>query len=447
MEASLGHIMDLPKSDIGVELKRRTFAPTLIVSPGKEKIVDRLKKLASKADHVFLAPDPDREGEAIAAHLEMQLRPVIKAGADIRRVTFNEITQKAVKAAFLKARDVNENLVDAQQTRRVLDRLVGYQISPLLWDKVRRGLSAGRVQTVALRMIVEREREINAFQPVEYWNVGATLQPEGKAEFVARFTGSDGESARVANGVDAEGKEQFLSGALPSGSATTAVTDQLNRAAWSVVSVERKERKRKPTAPYTTSKLQQDASGRLGFNVRRTMGVAQRLYEGVEIGAEGTVGLITYMRTDSTRTSDDSIQEARTYVQEKFGATHLPDAPLDYKGKKDAQDAHEAIRPTHVEYTPEFLAPYLSDEQARLYKLIWTKFVSSQMAPAAFDQTTIEIAAKADRTYDFRISGSIQTFDGYLAVWESASEDTILPEVIAGQTLTPLASQPGAEVH
>ena len=443
VEASIGHIMDLPKNDIGVELKHRTFEPTLIVSPGKEKIVDRLRKLASKADSVFLAPDPDREGEAIAAHLAMQLTPMLKKGATIQRVTFNEITQKAVKAAFQHARPVNENLVDAQQTRRVLDRLVGYQISPLLWDKVRRGLSAGRVQTVALRLIVEREREINAFVPVEYWNIAADLQPALKpakgTDFTAKFTGIDGYSSRVANGVDAEGKEQWLAGALPNQVETDKVLAQLKSAKWSVASVERKERSRKPTAPYITSKLQQDASNRLGFNVRRTMGVAQRLYEGIELGPLGTVGLITYMRTDSTRASVDSIAAARDFVKKSLGAQYLAKDVIDYKGKSDAQDAHEAIRPTNPEYTPDSIKQYLSDEQYKLYKLIWQKFVSSQMAPAVFDQTTIEIAAKSDRTYDFRISGSILKFKGFLAVWETASEDTLLPDLKAGDSLSALA--------
>jgi DNA topoisomerase-1 len=442
VEASIGHIMDLPKNDIGVELKRRTFEPTLIVSPGKEKVVAHLRKLASKADAVYLAPDPDREGEAIAAHLSMQLKPMLKKGATIQRVTFNEITQKAVKEAFLHAREVDENLVDAQQTRRVLDRLVGYQISPLLWDKVRRGLSAGRVQTVALRLIVEREREINAFQPVEYWNIDANLKPGKGTDFKAKFTGIDGVTSRVANGTDEEGKEQFLSGALPNEAETNKVLAQLNKATWSVASVERKERKRNPTAPYITSKLQQDASNRLGFNVRRTMGVAQRLYEGIEIGKQGTVGLITYMRTDSTRASDDSIKAARDYVQKALGAKYLAATAIDYKGKKDAQDAHECIRPTNVEFTPDSIKQYLSDEQYRLYKLIWQKFVSSQMAPAVFDQTTIEIAAKADRTYDFRISGSILIFKGFLAVWDVASEDAILPDVKAGDALTALSVDP-----
>ncbi|MCL2660585.1 MAG: DNA topoisomerase, partial [Acidobacteriaceae bacterium] len=344
VEASLGHIMDLPKNDIGVELKHRTFEPTLIVSPGKEKIVDRLKRLAARADAVYLAPDPDREGEAIAAHLAMQLAPVVKDRKKVRRVSFNEITQKAVKAAFEHAGEIDQNLVDAQQTRRVLDRLVGYQISPLLWDKVRRGLSAGRVQTVALRLIVEREQEINDFKSIEYWNIDADLNPDGKQSFRARFTGVNGIASRVANGVDEAGKELFLANALPDKEAVDEVIGELGSAKWAVRSIEKKERRNNPRAPYTTSKLQQDAASRLGFNVRRTMGVAQRLYEGVEIGSEGTIGLITYMRTDSTRVSAEAIAEAREYIG-KFGERYLPQTPNQYAGKKQeqAQDAHEAI--------------------------------------------------------------------------------------------------------
>jgi DNA topoisomerase I len=449
VEASIGHIMDLPKNDIGVELKKRTFEPTLIVSPGKEKVVDRLKKLASKADMVYLAPDPDREGEAIAAHLSMQLLPMVKDKSKVRRVTFNEITKKAVNAAFAHARDVDENLVDAQQTRRVLDRLVGYQISPLLWDKVRRGLSAGRVQTVALRLIVEREQEINDFVPVEYWTINAALKPSPDGqEFVARFIGIDGVASRVPNGTDESGKELFIASALPNKERIEAVLAQLEKAKWSVRSVERKERRRNPTAPFTTSKLQQDASGRLGFNVRRTMGVAQRLYEGVELGNEGTVGLITYMRTDSTRVSPDAIVEAREYIEKKLGPQYLPAKQNEYKSKKDAQDAHEAIRPTSVSYTPDGIRKYLSDEQYKLYKLIWQRFVASQMVPAVFDQTTVDIAAVADRTYDFRVSGSVLKFDGYLKVYEQVkveskkdeedddSDDKRLPELKDGQALT-----------
>jgi DNA topoisomerase-1 len=331
-------------------------------------------------------------------------------------VTFNEITQKAVKAAFAHARDVDENLVDAQQTRRVLDRLVGYQISPLLWDKVRRGLSAGRVQTVALRLIVEREQEINDFKPVEYWTIDAQLEPTaGKQSFTARFVGVNGVPSRVANGKDADGKEQFLANALPDKDAVDEVVGELERAKWSVRSVEKKERRNNPKAPYTTSKLQQDAAGRLGFNVRRTMGVAQRLYEGVEIGSEGTVGLITYMRTDSTRVSADAIADAREFIA-KLGPQYLPASANEYVGKKQAQaqDAHEAIRPTNVKFTPDSIRKYLSDEQFRLYRLIWQRFVSSQMTPAIFDQTTVDIVAQAKLAYDFRVTGSVLKFDGHL---------------------------------
>jgi DNA topoisomerase I len=414
VEASIGHIMDLPKNDIGVELANRTFEPTLIVSPGKEKVVAHLKKLAAKMEWVYLAPDPDREGEAIAAHLSMQLLPMMKDKSKLRRVTFNEITQKAVKAAFEHARDIDENLVDAQQTRRVLDRLVGYQVSPLLWDKVRRGLSAGRVQTVALRLIVEREQEINDFKPVEYWTVDAELDPgKGRQTFSAKLVGVNGEPLRVANGTDKDGKELFLANALPDKEATDEVVAHLERAKWRVRSVEKKERRRNPSAPYTTSKLQQDASSRLGFNVRRTMGVAQRLYEGVEIGNEGTVGLITYMRTDSIRVSPDAVAEAREYIA-KLGPRYLPEKAVEYKGKKDAQDAHEAIRPTSVAFTPESIRRYLSDEQFRMYRLIWQRFVSSQMTQAVFDQTTVDIEAKADHSYDFRVTGSVLKFDGFL---------------------------------
>jgi DNA topoisomerase-1 len=419
VEASIGHIMDLPKNDIGVELKRRTFAPTLIVSPGKEKVVDRLKKLAAKSDAVFLAADPDREGEAIAAHLKFQLLPSMKDKSKLRRVTFNEITKKAVQAAFLHTRDIDENLADAQQTRRVLDRLVGYQISPLLWDKVKRGLSAGRVQTVALRLIVEREREINAFQPVEYWNIDALLSPasskDGSQQFTARMVGVAGRPVRVANGVDADGKELFLANALPDKPAVDEVMAQLEKATWTVRSIEKKERRQNPRAPFTTSQLQQQAAGRLGFNVRRTMGVAQRLYEGIELGSEGTVGLITYMRTDSTHMSADAVTEIRDWVNKKFGSSYLPATPNAYKSKKDAQEAHEAIRPTSIANVPDQIRRYLSDEQFRLYKLIWERAVTSQMTPAVFDQTTVDIAATApELTCDFRSTGSILKFDGWL---------------------------------
>ncbi len=427
VRASVGHIMDLPKNEIGVELEKRTFVPELVVSPGKEKVVDQLKKLAAKADEIFLAPDPDREGEAIAYHLALQLGTNAKERKKIRRVTFNEITKKAVQDAFKHARDVDQNLVDAQQTRRVLDRLVGYQISPLLWDKVRRGLSAGRVQTVAVRLIVEREREIGAFQPLEYWTLDAMLHPEKQAEksFTARFVGIDGEPARVSNGTDKDGKALWISNALAGKAAMDETMAALKDAKWTLASVQATEKQRRPLPPFITSQLQRDASNKLGFNVRRTMGVAQRLYEGVDVGAEGTVGLITYMRTDSPRVAPEAKEGAREWVAKNLGARYLPTTPNEYKGKKAAQDAHEAIRPTDASRTPESIARYLSDEQLKLYRLIWQRFVASQMVPAVYDVTTATIAAKSaktGKTYDFRVSGSVLRFDGFLKVYEVAEE-------------------------
>ncbi len=434
VEASFGHIMDLPKREIGVELKHRTFEPTLMVTPDKEKVVHHLRKLAEKADAIYLAPDPDREGEAIAAHLQRQLLPVIKDKRKIHRVTFNEITKKAVLQAFEHARDVDENLVDAQQTRRVLDRIVGYQISPLLWDKVRRGLSAGRVQTVAVRLIVEREREIQAFKPVEYWTIDAILEVQGETKagserqlITARFIGIDGERAKV-EGVSAP--------AVGSEKEARAIIDATTRATWSVASVEKKERRSNPYPPFITSTLQQQAAARLGFSVKRTMGVAQRLYEGVDLGAEGSVGLITYMRTDSTRIAPEAITAVREYIGKKIGNQYLPSQPNAYRSKKDAQDAHEAIRPTDPGLHPNKIRRYLSDEQYKLYKLVWERFVASQMVPAIYDVTTVEIDAKNMRTYNFRVSGSVLKFDGYLKIYDPGDDDDEdLPEIPLGAKL------------
>jgi DNA topoisomerase-1 len=425
--ASVGHIMDLPKKDIGVELVNRTFEPTLEVSPDKVKVVAQLRKAGAAADEIFLAPDPDREGEAIAYHLSLQLGTSAKERKKIRRVTFNEITKKAVQEAFHHARAVDQDLVDAQQTRRVLDRLVGYQISPLLWDKVRRGLSAGRVQTVAVRLIVEREREIAGFDPVEYWNLDAMLHPEKQLDksFKARFIGIDGEPARVANGKDKDGKDQFIANALSDENSMKEVLAALDKAKWSLVSVQNKERQRRPFSPFITSQLQRDAASKLGFNVRRTMGVAQRLYEGVDIGSEGTTGLITYMRTDSPRVAPEAVAGAREWIGKQLGPKYLPATPNVYKGKKAAQDAHEAIRPTDASRTPESIARYLTEEQLKLYRLIWQRFIASQMVPAVYDVTTAKIAAvssKNGKTYDFRVTGSVLRFDGFLKVYEVAEE-------------------------
>ncbi len=433
VKASVGHIMDLPKNNIGVELEKRTFEPELIVSPGKEKVVEQLKKAAAKADAIYLAPDPDREGEAIAYHLAMQLAgDAKKANKKICRVTFNEITKKAVHEAFEHPREIDQNLVYAQQTRRVLDRLVGYQISPLLWDKVRRGLSAGRVQTVAVRLIVEREREIRAFPPVEYWTLDAILQfnlDEQKSAnlITARFIGIDGQRASV---------ETVSQPSVPDGATARAIVEATSRANWSVRSFEKKERKKSAAPPFTTSTLQQQASARLGFNVRRTMGVAQRLYEGVDLGAEGTTGLITYMRTDSPRLAPEALAGAREWVGTALGEKYLPEKPNVYKGKKAAQDAHEAIRPTDASRTPESIAQYLSDEQLRLYRLIWQRFIASQMMPALYDVTTIEINAVSDKTYNFRTSGSVLKFDGFMRVYGADDdEEDRLPEIPQGARL------------
>src|SRR5213078_4509987 len=433
VEASLGHVKDLPKSTLGVDIEN-DFDTEYIVIPGKEKVVARLKKLAGSADMIYLAPDPDREGEAIAAHLADELSNGSKSkkkrkeeAQRIRRVTFNEITKRAVQEAFEHPRDIDENLVDAQQARRVLDRLVGYKVSPLLWDKVRRGLSAGRVQTVALRLIVEREREIKAFEKKEYWTIDAHLAASKPPAFDARFLGKGEEKIEITNGEDAE-----------------KIRAALEHADWVVRTAEKKERRRNPTPPFTTSKLQQDSSRKLRFSVKRTMMIAQRLYEGVELGEEGSVGLITYMRTDSTRVSNDALAEVREYIGSNYGPAYLPQAPNTYKDKKDAQGAHEAIRPTSAMRSPDQIKQYLKEDEFKVYKLIWQRFVASQINPAVFDQTTVDIDAKsAPDTFWFRVTGSVLKFDGFLKVYEESKEgkdeedeELKLPPLEPGQKLT-----------
>jgi len=438
VEASLGHVKDLPKSTLGVDTDN-DFETEYVVIPGKEKVLSKLKKLALSADNIYLAPDPDREGEAIAAHLAEELgdgdkkkkkKKKEEPGEErIRRVTFNEITQRAVRAAFEHPRAIDQNLVDAQQARRVLDRLVGYQVSPLLWEKVRRGLSAGRVQTVALRLIVDREREIKAFEKKEYWTIDAHLAGPKPPAFDARFLGKGEEKIEVTNGEDAE-----------------KIRLALEKADWVVRSAEKKERRRNPTPPFTTSKLQQDSSRKLRFSVKRTMMIAQRLYEGIELGEEGLVGLITYMRTDSTRVSPDAIAELREYVTKEYGANYLPESPNTYKEKKEAQAAHEAIRPTSAMRHPDQVKQYLQEDEFKVYKLIWQRFVASQMNPAVFDQTTVDIDAKSGSdVFWFRVTGSVMKFDGFLKVYEESKEGKDeedeelkhkLPPLEAGQKLT-----------
>jgi DNA topoisomerase-1 len=448
VEASLGHVKDLPKSTLGVDVDN-DFETEYVVIPGKEKVVARLKKLALGMDTIYLAPDPDREGEAIAAHLAEELgngdktkKKKKKNKKDtepeperIRRVTFNEITQRAVREAFEHPRDIDQNLVDAQQARRVLDRLVGYQVSPLLWDKVRRGLSAGRVQTVALRLIVEREREIKAFEKKEYWTIDANLAGPKPPAFDARFLGKGEEKIEVTNGEDAE-----------------KIRTALENAAWLVRTVDRKERRRNATPPFTTSKLQQDSSRKLRFSVKRTMMIAQRLYEGVELGEEGLVGLITYMRTDSVRVSNEALSEVREYIKSQYGDQYLPEAPNAYKEKKAAQAAHEAIRPTSALRHPDQIKQYLKEDEFKVYKLIWQRFVASQIMPAVFDQTTVDIDAKSGAdTFWFRVTGSVLKFDGFLKVYEESKEGKDeedeelkhkLPALEPGQRLTLKALKP-----
>ena len=429
VEASLGHVKDLPKSILGVDIKN-DFEPDYEIIPGKEKVVAKLKKLAKSAAAVYLAPDPDREGEAIAAHLAQELsenghgRKKKKSGNGIpfHRVTFNEITKRAVQEAFQHPREIDQNLVDAQLARRVLDRLVGYQISPLLWDKVRRGLSAGRVQTVALRLIVEREREIKAFEKKEYWTIDAHLSGQKPPAFDARFVGRGDEKTEIPNAEEAE-----------------RIRAALEKADWIVRSVDKRERRRSAAAPFTTSKLQQDSSRKLRFSVKRTMMLAQHLYEGVELGDEGSVGLITYMRTDSTRVSNDALAEVRELIGSQYGPQYLPEAPNVFKEKKEAQAAHEAIRPTSVARTPDSIKQYLKEDEFKLYKLIWQRFVASQMNPAVFDQTTVDIDAKSNGdSFLFRVTGSVLKFDGFLKVYEESKEGRDEEEEALKHKLPPL---------
>ncbi len=406
VKASLGHVKDLPKKDLAVDVEH-DFTPRYEVIEGKKKLIAELKQAAKGMDSVYLAADPDREGEAICWHLKEELEPKKNEKPAIFRVMFNEITANAVKKAFDKPLAVNINLVDAQQARRVLDRLVGYKISPLLWDKVRRGLSAGRVQTVALRLIVDREREIKAFQKQEYWTIDVSLNAKKPPLLTARLNKVGDKAPEVTNEAGA-----------------TAIVSDVEGADYTVRSVGTREKKRNPVPPFITSTLQQESSRKLRFSVKRTMMLAQGLYEGKEIGKEGSIGLITYMRTDSTRVSEDALAEVRAMITERYGAEFLPAAPNVYKTKKDAQDAHEAIRPTSALRTPESLEKYLAEDELKLYRLIWMRFIASQMNPALLDQTTIDINAsgKSKTPYIFRATGSVLKFEGFLKVYEEGKD-------------------------
>ncbi len=407
VKASMGHVRDLPKKKLGVDVKKG-FAAEYEALPTRKKILDELKAAAKDADAVYLAADPDREGEAICWHLSEALGG--RSKKKYRRVVFNEITKKAVQQAFENPIEVDPKKVDAQQARRILDRLVGYKVSPILWDKVRRGLSAGRVQSVALRLVCEREREIRAFVAEEYWTVFAHLAAKQPPVFGANLLKKDGKSIEIGDAETAAG-----------------VRRDLESAAFRVAKIQRKERRRYPVPPFITSKLQQEAFKKLRFGVKRTMQVAQRLYEGIELGPDGAVGLITYMRTDSLRVSDDALSAVRGRIESSYGAEFLPEKPIFYRSKKDAQDAHEAIRPTDLEHDPESVKRFLSKDEYQLYKLIWNRFVASQMRPAVYDETVVDIDAvpKQDAAprYLLRAKGSTLKFKGFLAVYEETPDE------------------------
>jgi DNA topoisomerase-1 len=430
VKASVGHIMDLPKSKLGVDIEN-DFEPKYIVIKGKAPVVKELKSAAKKADRILLATDPDREGEAIAAHVAEVISGNIK-DAEVYRVLFNEITKKAILLAIEHPGKIDVNKVDAQQARRVLDRLVGYQISPILWKKVQRGLSAGRVQSVALRLICEREEEIKAFVPEEFWSLTALLEGKSPPQFEAKLIKRDEEKLRVKNNEEAQ-----------------KILADLQGRPYSVAKVEKKERRRNPVPPFTTSKLQQEAGRKLGFTAKRTMGIAQSLYEGVDVGKEGTVGLITYMRTDSTRVGKEAQDEARELIAGKYGKDYLPEKPPVYASAKSAQEAHEAIRPTSVMREPDVIKEYLENDQYKLYKLIWNRFMASQMNPAVIDQTSVDIKAGK---YTFRATGSVVKFPGFMAVYmeekpeDQVSDDengeAVLPPLTEGEALTLIKLDP-----
>ena len=399
VKASVGHVKDLPKSKLGIDVEN-SFSPSYEVIPGKEKVVKELRAAAKNVSKIYLAADHDREGEAICQHLKELLE---SKDRQIFRVLFNEITPKAIRSAMEQPTEIDSNVVNAQQARRILDRLVGYQVSPLLWDKVRRGISAGRVQTVTLRLIVEREREIQDFKSEEYWTIAAQLEGHEPPKFEARLVKYEGKNIEI-----------------PNEAASDHIVTSVRQAGFRVQSGVKKEKKRRPVPPFTTSKLQQDAARRFRFTVKKTMMLAQRLYEGKEIDGQDSVGLITYMRTDSTRISDEAMDAVRPYISSSFGESYLPEKPIMYKSKKDAQDAHEAIRPTFVEHAPDKIKKVLTEDEYKLYWLIWTRFVASQMNPAIYDQTTIEIESKS---YLFRANGRIQKFDGFLKVYEESSDE------------------------
>src|SRR5437762_2947575 len=418
--ASIGHIKDLPSKGLGVDVQNN-FEPTYEIIPhakkrNNPKIVSELKSAAREAEAIYLAADPDREGEAICQHLAEEIVPKRPRKPHFR-VMFNEITKRAVQEAFKEPKAIDQHLVDAQQARRVLDRLVGYKVSPLLCRTIGGRLSAGRVQSVALRMVVEREREIERFVKTEYWTIAANLSSKLPPAFDARLLKVGEQTVKTSNFDQDIKKNEILIG---SEEQARAIVAEAEAKQFVVADVTTKERKRNPVPPFITSKLQQEAARKLGFPVKKTMMVAQKLYEGVELGAEGSVGLITYMRTDSTRVSEAALNEAREFISTQYGAPYLPEKAIHYRSKKDAQDAHEAIRPTDVARTPDAVARHLSKDELKLYRLVWQRFVASQMNPAVYDQTTIDIEAGR---FLFRATGSVLKFDGFLKVYEEGRDE------------------------
>ena len=405
VRSSVGHIRDLPAKKLAVDVQNG-FTPEYITIRGKGKVIKEIQEEAKKTEAIYLAADPDREGEAICWHIAETLKTVKKP---IYRVTYNEITASAILAAMENPGEIDQHLVDSQQARRVLDRLVGYQISPILWRSVKPGLSAGRVQSVAVRLICEREAEIEAFIPQEYWTITANLIGKNPQPFDAKLLQIGSEKGSIST-----------YGFPIDGARAEAIVEDAKTKPFIVKDIKRQERKRRPVPPFITSTLQQEAARKLRFTAKRTMSVAQKLYEGLNIGATGAVGLITYMRTDSTRIADEALREARGYIKKNYGADYLPKSAVRYRSKGGAQDAHEAIRPTSVERTPQSLKSYLSPEQHRLYDLIWKRFVASQMNPAILDVTTIDISAEQ---YLFRAAGSILKFDGFMRLYLEGSDD------------------------
>jgi DNA topoisomerase-1 len=444
VKASVGHVKDLPAKELGVDVEHN-FEPHYIVIPGKEKIIRELKKASKEAEKVFLAPDPDREGEAIAWHIAAEISGKKSAGSKekIFRIIFNEITERAVREAVKNPQKIDVDKVEAQQARRVLDRLVGYGLSPLLWRKVRRGLSAGRVQSVAVRLVVDREREIDAFTSEEYWSINAEFEGSQPPLFWARLSKINQQSAALNPSADGQqGKEKFI---IRDENAANTIVEDLKDKEFLLSKIERKQRKRMPYPPFITSTLQQEAARKLRFSAKKAMMVAQQLYEGIELGEEGAVGLITYMRTDSHRVAPEAQQWARELIEHTYGKNYVPEKPPVYKSKASAQEAHEAIRPTYSDKKPENIRQFLSKEQYSLYSLIWNRFISSQMSPAQMDQTTLIIhsvqAGQPAGPYELRASGTVVRFDGFMALYTEGKDEIeeenglTLPALAEGESL------------